>query len=111
MSQAASLAAYGPPIPPLTLAQQRARFEAEQRMYRTEWYNWMGYRLYVPISTPATCRPAMLAITRFTTGSHSWRLRPRLVLVGVVLSHQPRASKSDRQAGWSRRSIRPSGLG
>jgi hypothetical protein len=28
---------------PLTFAQQRARFEAEQRMYRMEWNLWIGH--------------------------------------------------------------------
>lgn len=28
---------------PLTVSQQRARFEAEQRLYRAEWNNWIGY--------------------------------------------------------------------
>lgn len=30
-------------VQPLTVAQQRARFEAEQRLYRMEWNNWTGY--------------------------------------------------------------------
>ncbi len=28
---------------PMTFAQQRARFEAEQRALRMEWNNWIGY--------------------------------------------------------------------
>ncbi|MBX3421256.1 MAG: hypothetical protein KF752_06830 [Pirellulaceae bacterium] len=34
---------YYVPFKPLTISQQRARYEAEQRMYRTEWYQWIGY--------------------------------------------------------------------
>jgi hypothetical protein len=28
---------------PLTFSQQQARYEAEQRTLRLEWYRWMGY--------------------------------------------------------------------
>jgi hypothetical protein len=30
-------------MPPLTIPQQRAKFEADQRMLRMEWNNWIGY--------------------------------------------------------------------
>ena len=30
-------------FPQMTIAQRRARFQAEQQMLRQEWYNWMGY--------------------------------------------------------------------
>jgi hypothetical protein len=36
-----SLSAYQ--YKPLTYAQQRARFESEQRALRMEWNNWIGY--------------------------------------------------------------------
>ena len=28
---------------PLTIAQQRAKFQADQIILRAEWYNWIGY--------------------------------------------------------------------
>jgi hypothetical protein len=43
LSNAASADYYQYQAPQFTIAQQRAWFEAQQRMYRQEWYNWIGY--------------------------------------------------------------------
>jgi hypothetical protein len=43
LAGAASRSSYETAAAPLTIAQQRAAYEANQRMYRTEWYNWAGH--------------------------------------------------------------------
>lgn len=43
ISESPSIQYYQYQVQPLTVAQQRARFEAEQRLYRMEWNNWAGY--------------------------------------------------------------------
>ena len=43
VSDSTSIQYYQAQSQPLTYAQQRARFEAEQRLYRIEWNNWIGY--------------------------------------------------------------------
>jgi len=43
VSESPSIQYYQYQTQPLTVAQQRARFEAEQRLYRMEWNNWAGY--------------------------------------------------------------------
>lgn len=43
VSESTSIHYYQSQSQPLTYAQQRARFEAEQRIYRIEWNNWIGY--------------------------------------------------------------------
>ena len=44
LSTTTSLGGYDATIAkPLTIAQQRARYEADQRMMRMQWNKWMGY--------------------------------------------------------------------
>ena len=44
LSSPASLGNYeAATAQPLTIAQQRARFEADQRMLRMQWNKWIGY--------------------------------------------------------------------
>jgi len=44
LSTTTSLGNYEVALPkPLTLAQQRARYEADQRMLRIQWNKWIGY--------------------------------------------------------------------
>lgn len=43
ISEVPSVHYYQMQSQPLTYAQQRARFESEQRLYRIEWNNWIGY--------------------------------------------------------------------
>lgn len=43
LAGAASRSSYESAAVPLTISQQRAVYEANQRMYRTEWYNWAGH--------------------------------------------------------------------
>ncbi|MCC6511685.1 MAG: hypothetical protein IT423_21475 [Pirellulaceae bacterium] len=44
LTTTASLGGYDATVPqPLTIAQQRARFDADQRMLRMQWNKWIGY--------------------------------------------------------------------
>ncbi len=44
LSATTSLGSYDATISkPLTIAQQRARYEADQRMLRMQWNKWIGY--------------------------------------------------------------------
>ncbi len=44
LSTTASVGSYDAAVSkPLTIAQQRARFEADQRMLRMQWNKWIGY--------------------------------------------------------------------
>lgn len=43
LSSPASLGSYEAVSPPMTVAQQRARFDADQRMMRMQWNKWLGY--------------------------------------------------------------------
>lgn len=44
LSTTASVGSYEATIEkPLTIAQQRARFDADQRMMRMQWNKWIGY--------------------------------------------------------------------
>jgi hypothetical protein len=44
LSSPTSLSGYeGTVQQPLTIAQQRARYEADQRMLRMQWNKWIGY--------------------------------------------------------------------
>ena len=44
LSTTTSLGGYEAVVPqPLTIAQQRARYEADQRMLRMQWNKWIGY--------------------------------------------------------------------
>jgi hypothetical protein len=44
LSTTTSLGGYDATISkPLTIAQQRARYEADQRMLRMQWNKWIGY--------------------------------------------------------------------
>lgn len=44
LSTTLSLGGYDATVPqPLTIAQQRARFDADQRMLRMQWNKWIGY--------------------------------------------------------------------
>jgi hypothetical protein len=49
LSTTASLGNYEAAVSkPLTIAQQRARFEADQRMMRIQWNKWIGYEPHRP---------------------------------------------------------------
>lgn len=44
LTTSSSLSGYDASIgKPLTIAQQRARYEADQRMLRMQWNKWIGY--------------------------------------------------------------------
>lgn len=55
LSTTVTLGGYDAVVPqPLTIAQQRARFEADQRMLRMQWNKWIGYEPLRPALPNAT---------------------------------------------------------
>lgn len=51
LSTTLSLGGYDATVSqPLTIAQQRARFDADQRMLRMQWNRWIGYEPLRPSS-------------------------------------------------------------
>ena len=59
--------------PPLTFAQQTARFHAEQRAIRMEWNNWIGY---------SPSRPNMNA-NYMSNGVHRFYIPSRAVIISM----------------------------
>lgn len=70
-------------VQPMTIAQQRARFDADQRMLRMQWNKWIGYEPLRPSMPNATMQnemnPYYLQPVRYRPvwgvtnyGSHIW---------------------------------------